>query len=59
MVGVGGSGKQSLSRLAAYISGLEVAQIQLRKGFGVSDLKVTFYSTYFIVKFSLNKLKID
>lgn len=39
LVGVGGSGKQSLSRLAAYISSLEVSQIQLKKGFGVKILK--------------------
>ena len=32
LIGVGGSGKQSLSRLAASISSLEVFQIQLRKG---------------------------
>lgn len=38
-MGVGGSGKQSLSRLAAFISSLEVIQIQLKKGYGVSDLK--------------------
>ena len=40
LVGVGGSGKQSLARLAAYISALEVFQITLRKGYGVADLKV-------------------
>lgn len=40
LVGVGGSGKQSLSRLSAFISSLEVAQIQLRKGYGIADLKV-------------------
>lgn len=39
-MGVGGSGKQSLSRLAAFISSLEVIQIQLKKGYGVTDLKV-------------------
>lgn len=40
LVGVGGSGKQCLARLAAFISSLEVAQIQLRKGYGLLDLKV-------------------
>ncbi|OQV20869.1 Dynein beta chain, ciliary [Hypsibius exemplaris] len=39
LVGVGGCGKQSLSRLAAYISGLEVFQITLRKGYGINDLR--------------------
>ena len=38
---MGGSGKQSLTRLAAFVSGLEVFQIQLRKGYGVGDLKVS------------------
>jgi len=40
LVGVGGSGKQSLARLAAFISALEVFQITLRKGYSIPDLKV-------------------
>ena len=46
LVGVGGSGKQSLSRLAAFISSLEVFQIQLRKGYGVADFKLELASLY-------------
>jgi dynein heavy chain len=46
LVGVGGSGKQSLSRLAAFISSLEVFQVQLRKGYSVSDLKLELASLY-------------
>ena len=46
LVGVGGSGKQSLTRLAASVSGLDVFQIQLRKGYGVGDLRTDLGQLY-------------
>ncbi|XP_025057963.1 dynein heavy chain 9, axonemal [Alligator sinensis] len=46
LVGVGGSGKQSLTRLAAFISSLEVFQITLKKGYGIPDLKADLASQY-------------
>ncbi|MGH0148390.1 UNVERIFIED_CONTAM: hypothetical protein FKN15_039512 [Acipenser sinensis] len=47
LVGVGGSGKQSLTRLAAYISSLDVFQVTLRKGYGIQDLRVDLANLYF------------
>lgn len=46
LVGVGGSGKQSLSRLSAFISTLEVFQIQLRKGYSINDMKADLAALY-------------
>ena len=46
LIGVGGSGKQSLSRLAAYISSMEVFQVTLRKGYGIPDLKNDLSTLY-------------
>ncbi|GLG98379.1 Putative dynein heavy chain [Gryllus bimaculatus] len=46
LIGVGGSGKQSLSRLAAFISSLEVFQLQLRKGYGLNDLRADINVLY-------------
>nr|XP_058139450.1 dynein axonemal heavy chain 9 isoform X3 [Dasypus novemcinctus] len=44
LVGVGGSGKQSLTKLAAFISSMEVSQITLRKGYQIPDFKVDLAS---------------
>ncbi|KAM7123899.1 LOW QUALITY PROTEIN: dynein axonemal heavy chain 11 [Ciconia maguari] len=46
LIGVGGRGKQSLSRLAAYICSLEVFQITLKKDYGIQDLRVDLASLY-------------
>ncbi|XP_044534788.1 dynein axonemal heavy chain 11 [Gracilinanus agilis] len=46
LIGVGGSGKQSLSRLAAYICSFEVFQITLRKDYGLQDLKIDLTHLY-------------
>lgn len=46
LIGVGGSGKQSLARLAAYISSLTVSQIQLRRGYAIADLRADISALY-------------
>ncbi|XP_028280327.1 dynein heavy chain 11, axonemal isoform X1 [Parambassis ranga] len=46
LVGVGGSGKQSLTRLAAYMSSVEVFQITLTKSYSIQDLKMDLASLF-------------
>jgi dynein heavy chain len=46
LIGVGGSGKQSLTRLAAYIGGFEVKQLSVTSKFKVEDLKEALREFY-------------
>eukprot|EP00698_Gefionella_okellyi_P005145 TRINITY_DN1471_c0_g1_i4.p1 TRINITY_DN1471_c0_g1~~TRINITY_DN1471_c0_g1_i4.p1 ORF type:complete len:2448 (+),score=753.76 TRINITY_DN1471_c0_g1_i4:538-7881(+) len=46
LVGVGGSGKQSLSRLAAFVSGYTVIQITISSTYSVGDLKEDLKQMY-------------
>ena len=46
LVGVGGSGKQSLTRFAAFISGQQCVQIELRKGYSHSDFRDDLRAMY-------------
>lgn len=49
LVGVGGSGRKSLARLAAYVAGLRVCSIEITKTYRLSefreDLKKLFHQT--------------
>jgi dynein heavy chain len=40
LIGVGGSGKQSLAKLAAFINGMSVFQLTMRPGYSPEELKI-------------------
>lgn len=46
LIGVGGSGKQSLSRLAAFITGVDIEQLIVTSNFGINDLRAFFQEVY-------------
>jgi dynein heavy chain, axonemal len=46
LVGVGGSGKQSLARLASYICGYDVFQISVTSTYGINDFKENLLALY-------------
>lgn len=46
LVGVGGSGKQSLARLAAHICGYDVFQIAVSSTYGIQDFKENLLALY-------------
>lgn len=46
LVGVGGSGKQSLARLASFICGYDVFQIAVSSTYGVADFKENLLQLY-------------
>lgn len=56
LVGVGGSGKQSLARLSAFISSIDPFQVQLRSTYGIADLRADLAGLY--IKAGLKGLSI-
>ena len=46
LVGVGGSGRQSLARLAAYAAGCEVFEITLSRGYGEEEFREDLKQLY-------------
>ena len=46
LVGVGGSGKQSLSKLASHVSGYATYQLVISATYGVADLKADLQQMY-------------
>lgn len=46
LVGVGGSGKQSLAKLASFICGYDIYQISVSSTYGINDFKENLLGLY-------------
>ena len=46
LVGVGGSGRHSLTKLSAFVSGMNFDQLEIRKGFGLKDFRAKLMELY-------------
>ena len=46
LVGVGGSGKQSLTRFAAHVGGFNTYQIELSRGYGNAEFREDLKKLY-------------
>ena len=46
LVGVGGSGRHSLTRLSAYISNMNFDQLEIKKDFSIKDFRVKLMDLY-------------
>lgn len=46
LIGVGGSGKQSITRFAAHISGFKTFQIELSRGYGAAEFREDLKKLY-------------
>lgn len=50
LIGLGGSGRQSLTRLAAHMAGFSVFQVEIHKNFRESDFREKLKDLYKIYK---------
>jgi dynein heavy chain len=39
LIGVGGSGKQSLTRMASYLGGMACLSIEINRGYGIKEFR--------------------
>ena len=51
LVGVGGSGRHSLTRLSAFISNMNVDQLEIRKDFSLKDFRFKLMDLYELAAF--------